>query len=146
VVVSSKVLALAFCQIGPFRRQWGRLLQTIPLKSAMSSEQREQTSVAGADLLARLELIEQRLQGLHEGLLALQAINQRLVEEVATLRQGQSSHGEAVTRLEREVRRGRWLRRVGAIIRLLILLGIIAGVLYYLGDWINWQNFFQLFV
>jgi hypothetical protein len=109
-------------------------------------EQDQPAPVRPPDALARLEAIERRLQALHESVVALEATNHQLVEELAMLRQGQSSHSEAVTKLEREVRRGRWLRRLGALFRLLIWLAILGALLYFLGDWVNWQGFFQLFV
>lgn len=99
-----------------------------------------------SDALSRLAAIERRLQDLHESIVALEITNQRLADELATLRQGQSTHSEAVTKLEREVRRGRWLRRLGTLFRLLIWLALLGALLYFLGDWIDWQSFFQLFV
>ena len=75
---------------------------------------------------------------LHERLTALQAVNQQLVDELVLLRQGQATHGEAVGKLEREVRRGRWWRRISAAIRWLIFLAILGALIYFLADWRSW--------
>lgn len=88
----------------------------------------------------RLGAIEERLAAIDEHLAAVCASNQQLLEQVEALRQGQLLHGAAVEKLEREVRRGRWLRWIGNTIRLLVWLTII-GVLLYL--FFEWQDYLQ---
>lgn len=93
--------------------------------------------------IAQPSTLEARLLAVEDGLTQLTAVNQRLVEEIATLRQEFSTHVEAVTKLERGVRYDRWWRRFWLVVRLLIFLTILGAVAYLLLDW---QSVWLLFV
>ncbi|RIK39273.1 MAG: hypothetical protein DCC55_18570 [Chloroflexi bacterium] len=89
----------------------------------------------------RLGAIEERLAAIDEHLAAVCAANQQLLEQVEALREGQLRHGAAVDKLEREMRRGRWLRWIGNAIRLLIWLAIIGALLYLFFEWQDYLQF-----
>ena len=97
------------------------------------------------EMLQRLTAIEGRLQTLQESIASLQTLNQRLLQEFDAFKQGQVVQVEAVSKLEKEVRRGRWLRRFWLLVRLLFWLVLIGAVLYYFSDWINFSQFFEIF-
>ena len=99
------------------------------------------------EVMSRLVRVEQRLVTMQEGLVALTVTNQRLVEEVTALRQGQTLQSAVVSKLEREMRRLRWLRWIGAAVRLLIILALIGAGFYLYNQFANeWPSWLQLFV
>jgi hypothetical protein len=73
-------------------------------------------------------VLEQHLQAVHAQLAQIQ-------QDVVRIRQTQLAHTETLHKLERSAARGRWMRRVGLLIRLAIVLAIIAAILYFLMDW-----------
>lgn len=89
----------------------------------------------------RLAAIEDRLIAIDEQLAAVSAGNQQLLAQIEGLRQGQLLYGAAFEKLEREVRRGRWLRWIGNTIRLLVWLAIIAALLYLFYEWQDYLQF-----
>ncbi len=87
--------------------------------------------------------VEARLLAIEEKLATLTTVNQRLAEEIATLRQGLGIHAEAVTKLERGARHDRWWRRFWLVVRLLVFLALLAALAYFLLDW---QSVWLMFV
>jgi hypothetical protein len=96
---------------------------------------------SATETVRRLGAIEERLVAIDEHLAAVSVSNQQLLEQVEALRQGQLRHDAAVEKLEREVRRGRWLRWVGNTIRLLVWLAIIGALLYLFYEWQDYLQF-----
>jgi membrane protein required for beta-lactamase induction len=88
----------------------------------------ERSTTGVENVIGRLDAVEQRLAALQEALVALQATNQRLVEQTS--------------KLEAELRRERWWRSFWAIIRWLIVLGVIGALLYLFDQWKNVLQFF----
>jgi hypothetical protein len=112
------------------------------LPKEQSSDAMDKLVDDGADdMTRRLGAIEERLVAIDEHLAAVGVSNQQLLEQVEALRQGQLRHDAAVEKLEREVRRGRWLRWIGNTIRLLIWLAIIGALLYLFYEWQDYLQF-----
>ena len=93
-----------------------------------------------------------RLGALEEQLATLQVTNARLVEEVTALRQDQGQQRDLLAKIERELRRARRWRLIGALLRWLIVLAFLAAIFYFFGDWLRplwfeqWQKLRQLLV
>jgi hypothetical protein len=83
----------------------------------------------------RNEIID-RLQSLQDQLTSLQAGQVRLLNELA-------AQGAILNKVEQEARHGRWWRRLGLLLRILLVAVLIAAALYLAVDW---QAFFQFFV
>jgi hypothetical protein len=60
----------------------------------------------------RSAAVEAQLSVLQQRVLELQTTQRQLIEEIAALRQGQTAQTDVLAKLERELRRGRLVRRV----------------------------------
>jgi hypothetical protein len=91
---------------------------------------------------ARLQAIEAQLATLHEVLTDVQILQQRLLNEVSALQQQQGTQTQSVDQLAREVRRGRWFRRIWVTVRLLFWLTILGALAYFFLDWATIRQWF----
>lgn len=87
--------------------------------------------------------LEDQLATLQQGVAEVRATQQQLVESLNALCQEQAAQRDLLTKLERELRRGRWWRWFWIWVRLLIWAALIGAVLYYFADW---EALFQIFV
>ena len=58
-------------------------------------------------------------------------------QELTAIKEAQVVYGDTVTKMDRQLRRARWWRRIGSLIYWLILLGSIGALAYYFVDWAN---------
>lgn len=83
------------------------------------------------------------LQALQQSVATLHGLEQTLLHEIRAIKAAQTEQANKLEQVAKAIARGRWWRRLTLALRLLVIGGIVAAVLYFLADW---QALFQFFV
>ena len=94
------------------------------------------------NLLLRLDELEQKLQA---NTTAIQLLEERLLQELNTIKQAQITQAATLGSVNKIVRRELWMRRLRSLFGWLILLALVGGALY-LYYFFDWRSLFSLFI
>jgi flagellar biosynthesis regulator FlaF len=94
------------------------------------------------NLLLRIDELEQKLQA---NTMAIQTLEEHLLQELSAIKQAQATHAETLISVDKIVRRGLWLRRLRAIIGWLLLIAIAGGAVY-IYYFFNWNSLLSMLI
>ncbi|CAN5480647.1 hypothetical protein BH10CHL1_BH10CHL1_35240 [soil metagenome] len=94
------------------------------------------------NLLLRLDEFEQQLQA---NTAAIQLLEERLLQELSTIKQAQITQAATLGSVNKIVRRDLWMRRIRGLISWLLLLAVVGGA-FYLYYFFDWRSLLSIFI